>query len=263
MAATYVVYVDESGDEGFAFNTGSSEWFVLSAVITLRTTDLATVKLVDEVRSILEWPPKKPLHFRKLKHHQRVPFINLIASAHLKTISILVHKPSIKDPSRFQERYRLYFYAARLLFERVSWYCRDLTPPPAEGDGSAEIIFSNRAGMSYRELCDYIDHLKANSEQFSVAIDWAVIDSTKIVAFTPGRQMGLQIADAVASGLFYAVERRYGYTEERYVCMLKPAIYNRRSNYISYGLKFWPPEVLPLLRSEACYEWAKREFNLK
>jgi len=47
---TFVVYVDESGDEGFSFGRGSSEWFVLSAVIIKKANELETVKLVDRIR---------------------------------------------------------------------------------------------------------------------------------------------------------------------------------------------------------------------
>lgn len=52
MTATFVVYIDESGDEGFAFDRGSSAWFVLLAVIVKKTEELATVKLVDTVAGI-------------------------------------------------------------------------------------------------------------------------------------------------------------------------------------------------------------------
>jgi hypothetical protein len=44
MAASFVAYIDESGDEGFKFAKGSSEWFVLSAAITRKRFDVATVK---------------------------------------------------------------------------------------------------------------------------------------------------------------------------------------------------------------------------
>lgn len=47
---TFIAYVDESGDEGFSFGRGSSDWFVLAAVITKQNNDLETVKLVDRVR---------------------------------------------------------------------------------------------------------------------------------------------------------------------------------------------------------------------
>ena len=49
--ATFVAYIDESGDEGFALSSGSSQWFVLAAAILKRTVDLQECKLVDAVRS--------------------------------------------------------------------------------------------------------------------------------------------------------------------------------------------------------------------
>ncbi|MCD4686865.1 MAG: DUF3800 domain-containing protein [Anaerolineae bacterium] len=240
MSASFVVYIDESGDEGFSFAKGSSEWFVLSAVVTVKSTDLMVVKLVDRVRNVLQKPPKKPLHFRDLKHHQRVPYIDQISKASLRIVSVIVHKPSIREPETFQERYRLYFYSVRLLLERVSWYCRDFRPESDDGDGSAEIIFSNRSGMSYAEICKYLDLLK--SSPYDVRIDWGAVKSSQIKAYSSGRRMGLQIADAVASGFFYAVEKTsYGFTEDRYARQLKPVVYNRKGKYQGYGLKIWPP----------------------
>ncbi|MEP7292802.1 MAG: DUF3800 domain-containing protein, partial [Chloroflexota bacterium] len=174
MASSFVVYIDESGDEGFVFNEGqgSSHWFVLSAVITRKTTDLETVKLVDSVRQKLKRPDKEPLHFRKLKHEQRLPFVDEIAHAPLRVVSVLIHKPSIREQDNFRERFRLYFYGTRYLLERISWCCRDHRLTDDTGDGSAEIIFSNRGGMSYDELRDYIDKLK---DQDNVTIDWSVV----------------------------------------------------------------------------------------
>ena len=122
MASTFVAYMDESGDEGFRFGDGSSEWFVLSAVITRRATDFATVKLVDEVRRALGKPDRKPLHFKNLRHEHRLLYVDQVSRASLKTASVLVHKPSLQEPEKFRERYRLYFYATRYLLERVSWY---------------------------------------------------------------------------------------------------------------------------------------------
>jgi hypothetical protein len=87
------VYIDESGDEGFKFDLGSSEWFVLSAVITRAEHDMEAVKLVDEVRSLISSKdrrgarPRAQLHFRDLKHHQRVPYVGRISSGRLRAIS--------------------------------------------------------------------------------------------------------------------------------------------------------------------------------
>ena len=150
------------------------EWFVLSAVITAgRLTE--TVKLVDEARAALGEPPRKQLHFKDLRHEHRLLYVDRIARASLKTVSILVHKPALQEPEKFQERYRLYFYTTRYLLERVSWYCRDHRYASDGGDGSAEVIFSNRSGMSYAELCGYLDRLRS---RYNTSIAWDCPTST-------------------------------------------------------------------------------------
>ena len=77
----FVTYIDESGDEGFVFNSdgsGSSRWFVLSAVVTRRFKDLQMVECLRETRRVLGKAPKSPLHFSELKHEQRVPYIRRV-----------------------------------------------------------------------------------------------------------------------------------------------------------------------------------------
>jgi len=262
MNPTFVVYVDESGDEGFAFGKGSPDWFVLSAAITRKAKDLRVVKLVDRVRSQLGRPDKTALHFRDLKHEQRLPFVAEIAKADLRTVTVLVHKPSLKEPEKFQERYRLYFYAVRYLLERVSWYCRDHRTPHDAGDGSADLVFSNRSGMSYEEMKKYLKYLEANTGLFEVRIEWSVIKTEQIAAFSAGKRMGLLIADAVAGSFFYAVQpTQHGFTEGRYARMLKPVVYHREGRHLGYGLKFWPREVDEMLKSEEQIGWAKAIYQ--
>lgn len=239
MAASYVVYVDESGDEGFSFEGGASRWFVLSAVVLRKSNELTTVKLVDEVRTLLGRPEKKPLHFRDLRHEHRLPFLDRIGRAPLRAINVLVHKPSILEPETFREGNRLYFYAVRLLLERVSWLCRDRRRD-GDGDGTAEIVFSNRSGMSYEDLRAYLRLIAGQSTN----VHWESLRCDEIVAYSAGRRMGLQIADALASSFFKAVEpSRFGHTEDRYVRMLRPVVYRSQGIYRGYGVKIWPREA--------------------
>lgn len=256
MSATFVVYIDESGDEGFSFGKGSSDWFVLSAVITKKAHDIETVKLIDRVRGLLKKPEKKPFHFRDMKHEQRLPFIAEVAKADLRLVSVLVCKRLLKEPEKFQERYRLYFYAVRYLFERVSWYCRDHRSAHDIGDGSAELVFSNRSGMSYEEMQKYLQYLKDKTGPLDIKIDWTAIVLNQITAFSAGRRMGLQIADAVAGGFFYAVQpSAYGFREDRYARLLRPVVYHRHGAFIGYGVKLWPKESEDLVRTEKGFEW--------
>lgn len=246
MTASFTVYIDESGDEGFVFNPnerGSSRWLVLSAVVFRKSNDLEAVRIMREVRDKLGKEPKKALHFRELKHEQRVPYVRALGEAQIRTVSVLIHKPSIKEPERFQsESFRLYRYASRLLLERVSWLCRD-HHKEGEGDGTAEITFSNRSAMSYDDLRDYLGHLRKTAEAKEVSVDWNVVQPELVKAVNHDQKAGLQIADAVASGIYFAVNLNpYGEAEDRYLKLLAPTLYRHKKTVMGYGLKFWPED---------------------
>ena len=244
MTASFVAYVDESGDEGFKFlpqDQGSSRWFVLSALVIRKENDLQVVQLARQARELLKKDHKRPLHFRTLKHEQRVPLARLIGQAPVRTVNVLIHKPSIREPEVFQQQaYALYRYATRLLVERVSWLCRDQRRT-GEGDGTADMVFSNRSAMSYDELRQYLDKLKkGEAGKDDVRIDWNVVNPQRMHAVNHEQLAGLQLADAVASGVFFAVHRNpYGEVEDRYLRLMARTIYRRRGRAEGYGLKFW------------------------
>lgn len=260
---SFVAYIDESGDEGFVFSKGSSEWFILSAAIIRKHIELDTVKLVDEVRIKLNKPPKTPLHFRNIKHGQRLPYIHLISQAPLRIISVLIHKPSIIKPEIFLKGYRLYFYAVRLLIERISWLCRDhYIESVHPGDGFAELIFSNRTSISYDEMKDYLGLLQSKTEHLNVKISCGHVDLNNIKALPSAKRMGLQIADAIASSFFFGVEKSgYGFIEDRYARMLKPIVYCYNKQYLGYGLKFFPVDLDKIIEEHEHLKWIAEHYK--
>lgn len=245
MTIGFRVYIDESGDEGFKFDQpgkGSSRWFVLSAVVTRADEDLPAVKLVDRVRARLNKAPRAVLHFRSMKHEHRLPYVDEIGKAKLRTISVLIHKPSIREPEKFaSEPHLLYRYATRYLLERVSWLCRDCRRDPTH---VAKVLFSNRSCMSYDEIRGYLSRLRERTNEFGVRIDWSTIDPQKIESHTHDSLMGLQIADAVASSHYMACELSpQGFNEPRYAMMLSGVLYRHEKQSLGYGLKFWPRDA--------------------
>lgn len=262
MTASFTVYIDESGDEGFVFRPneqGSSRWLVLSAVVFRKRNDAQAVRLMADLRTRLGKDRLQALHFRHLRHEQRVPIARAIGEArYIRTVSVLIHKPSIAEPERFQsEAFRLYRYACRLLLERVSWLCRDKRRP-GEGDGTAEITFSNRSAMSYDDLRAYLGVLRQTAEAKDVRVDWSVIQQAQVRAVNHDQLAGLQLADAVASGLFYALNLNpYTEAESRYLDLLAPTFYRHKGRAMGYGLKFWPTDLralLPTLPHVAAFE---------
>lgn len=243
MTASFTAYIDESGDEGFKFlpgEKGSSRWLVLSAVVFRGSNALAPVRVLKSARELLNKPPKYALHFRELRHEQRVAYTGVIAKEKFLTVSVLSYKPDIPNPESFQqERNLLYKYLTRLLVERISWLARDHLKP-GDGDGTAQLIFSDRAAMSYEDLRTYIDLLyQQHAMGGDIRIHWPAIKTAQIQAVGHTKLAGLQVADAIASGLFYAVNlNQYGHSEPAYLHMLAPHIYRFKQQPIGYGLKF-------------------------
>jgi hypothetical protein len=248
---SFVAYVDESGDEGFKFGAGSSAWFVLSAVVIRATDDLTVVRLVDEVRDRFNqdrkpenrMPPRKPLHFRDLRHEQRKFYAGRLGAADVRTVTVLIHKPDLTSPETFQAGSRLYFYAVRMLSERISWYCRDHRRRDDPGDGSVRLVFSNRATLDYDELRGYLGRLEDNRDALKYGAAPGIVRADQVETHTPGRRMGLQLADAVASSYYFAVwTNPYGFTEDSYARLLLSRAYRGEGKLWGYGVKIIPRE---------------------
>jgi len=265
MTASFRAYIDESGDEGFKFRSSlgqqaSSDWFVLSAFITRKSTDLQTVKTIDSLRAEFKLNPKKHIHWKDLKHPEKVRYAQIISGLQARIVGVCVHKPSLLEPENFQQRYRLYFYAVRYLVERISWLARDNhNSDKWGGDGTVELIFSNRQGMSFAELKEYLALLQTKKKSgHDVQIEFELIPSSKIEVCTPGRSMGLQLADAAAGTFFNALERNnYGNTEPRYFQILSPILYRHLKTINGYGFKIMPREAFANVVKQEYLKWLK------
>jgi hypothetical protein len=255
---SFTVFVDESGCEGFTFRDhpqrGSSDWFVVSAVITMSANQAEIRGLADRIRENLKMEKQALLHWTDLSHERRVCAYSDMARANIRLISILINKREIKDVDTFtQARGRLYYYAVRLLLERVSWLCRDTAKKRLLSNPRAKVIFEHRKRLKHEDMVEYVRLLKQigpqdrwiAARQEDVRIDWNIIDPTRMETAQKRQYAGLQIADLVASGNRAAVEPgTYGMTEHRYAKMLVEKTYfiekQGKKNFESYGLKFFP-----------------------
>jgi len=92
--------------------------------------------------------------------------------------------------------------------------------------------------MNYQDFQNYMLVL----QKAATEIHWPVIDIPGIEAHDHGNRYGLQLADLVTSGLMAALEPDYyGNVEPRFARSLKPRVYCRNGNYMSYGTKMFPP----------------------
>lgn len=115
-----------------------------------------------------------------------------------------------------------------------------MRPQVPEGNGQVAIMFSRRGGMNYNDFRDYLTRLKNKGREGS-SIHWPVIDISAVDAQDHSRNASLQLADIVASSISSGLELdMYGNCEQRYAEILRPIIYRRDNNYLSYGIKILP-----------------------
>lgn len=259
MAHSFIAYIDEAGDDGLnpaKYRTpgrggGSSHWLTIGATVWRQSRDLDAVRWAKEIRDQLPQQKRhKPLHFKDLDHPQRVMAINGLCDRPMRALAVVANKPIIPEGT-YTQKHQLYHYMCRYLLERLSWLCRDLRPNVPEGDGRVKVVFSRRRAMNYDDFQAYIQRLKDAADP-EIRIHWPVIDIPAIEAEDHGKRFGLQLADLVMSGLTAALEPDfYGNVEPRFARMLKPVMYNRGGNYMSYGTKVVPaPEAIPFAEQQ-------------
>lgn len=245
MTHSFVAFIDESGDDGLgnfrlAGNRGgASKWLVISACIFRKVHEIDAVKWRDDISSLMPEKKSRDVHFYKMNHHQKLAAFQLMAALPIRAISVVSNKTTIGD-GIYDEKNQLYFYLTRYLIERISWLCRDMRRRVSEGDGRVKITFSRRGGMQYQDFRAYLERLKATQDQ-EINIHWPVIDITGIEALDHSRYASLQLADGIAHAFASGFEPdKYGNCEPRYAEILRRITYERKGNFLSYGVKVVP-----------------------
>lgn len=245
MSHSFHIYIDESGDDGMAnfrqpgSGGGASHWLVIGACVVRASRDHELVALRDSIKS--ECKPtssKRDIHFKDFNHNQKRRACQIIAGKPLRYLCVLGLK-NTPNAAPFTQKNQLYFYLTRYLIERVSWLCRDKRPSVTEGNGMARIMFSRRGGLNYDDFKDYMRNLRDKQQ---TEVYWPVIDVDSVVAQDHSRVAALQIADCGVSAVAAAIEPDpFGNVESAYLDELAANLYNRRGNFLSYGLKSLPP----------------------
>jgi Protein of unknown function (DUF3800) len=240
----YTAYIDEAGDEGFGKlaaggSEGQSRWLCVGACIVTRENDL---KLPGWRNDILAKFPKKKtrdLHFRELKHEQKIVVCQDISKLPIGVCVTLSHKitiPGSKWEATFKKKGYLYNWLLRWLLERVTTVClRD------GGFGSSiKIVFSRRANTDYQTMRDYFLLMKGEQEKMPQVrrIDFRLLDIDNMAVENHSKWAGLQIADCVTSAFFLALEpNAYGNYEQTYAKLLKDRlIKDRTGHYLNCGI---------------------------
>ena len=221
----YNVYIDESGDEGL--NRGS-KYFILTAVLVEKEKDLGICKCIDIIKEKLEINMKSQLHWNRVKGYpNKIMIMSDISEMDITIINIVIDTTKIS----FINSSDIYNHFSGYLYERICWFMRD-------NKALANINISSRGeNLSKNKLTLF---LKEHTDKFK--IDYSKIKSLKI--YPNSQKRLLQLADCCCSALGQALKYN-DKTHYKYILYLKEKIYHYCNNYIGYGLKYVPGNVIP------------------
>lgn len=260
MPASFVVYIDESGDEGFG--PKSREWFLMSAVIASKAVDRDIPVLVKEIKDKIGKKPGDELHFANLEHKRRLAVVNKIAESKLHAATVLIHKPSILDPKPLKGGRRLYLQMATLLMEQISTYCCEQYHHGSFGDGSAEVIFAQRQETKETQIREHFECIQKQGTASGFHIDWAKIKIDQVYVRPYRIRLGLQLADAVCGSFRAAVTVDYDCVDDGYAIKLKPIVYSSGGKHMGSGIRLWPESLDAMVQDNSHCGWLVQHYGV-
>lgn len=114
-----LVFVDESGDPGLKFGEGSSECFVVVAVI-FQTEEHAhaCIQTINNLRGELRMPAYREFRFSKSSSKIRMLFLRRVAGNNFRYLSFALNKTKVTGPG-YQYKDSLYKNTVKMLFENA------------------------------------------------------------------------------------------------------------------------------------------------
>ncbi|TDR87209.1 DUF3800 domain-containing protein [Enterovirga rhinocerotis] len=264
----YVAYIDESGDDGLRKiwpldSEGASEWLVLSAVVVRAERERDVLAWVKEIKEEIRHRQTPDLHFSRLSDDsKRLAVCQQIAKRDVRCFAVVSNKKNMRgyaNPRAAKVPARNWFYCwmCRLLLERVTSFCGHRNKIEKTPLSKLKFEFSERGGMSYSQFRAYLEWIKLQSKSDNLYLsrgdlDWSVVDTTLVESYNHRLRAGLQLADAVASAFYQAIDvRSNGTCKPEFAKALRPRMWQGDDGQIAErGLKampspLWRARLLP------------------
>lgn len=248
----YHAYIDEAGDEGLGklkaegVSGGQSRFFAIGAFLVAGENDAQLPQWRDDLVRAFPQRQKRDLHFRDLKHEQKVAVCHALAPKPFAGCVVLSFKPTIVDSPKysiFKQPQHLYNYLVRFTLERITSAVRRRAARENH-NASLMVTFSRRQGTDYDVMRQYLELIRDGKEKLPSigTIDWSVFDPANIRVENHAVRAGLQLADVVTSATYAAFEPGlYGHCEDGYCRALKDRYIRRNGVALNCGLTLIPP----------------------
>lgn len=217
----YIAYIDEAGDPGLSKvrpidENGASEWLVLSAVVMKASREEKVIEWVDKIRTDIGVTQRRDLHYRDLSPSRKMAVAAALAGLPIRAFAICSNKKNMRGhvntrAAKIPSQQWFYNWCVRLLLERVTAFCEHRT---TQDYGQRELIkieFSKRGGHHYSQTRAYHYYLGFQQEGDKIYLQKrqpvTKMLSTDLMEDHPHySRAGLQLADAVASAFYQAID---------------------------------------------------------
>lgn len=223
MEYSYVAYIDEAGDYGIrkvkpADINGSSEWFIMSAVVIDAAKERQVVDWIDQITEDARTIQRqmKVLHFKNLLPATKTMVCESVAKLPLRCFVVVSNKNNMRgyrnmSAEKVPSRNWFYCWISRILLERVTHYVKQRSYKDYGEMRKVKIEYSECGGVSYSQMSAYYEWLKMKSVANNLYLSrgdlaWETLDRNLLKVLPHKQRAGLQIADIVASAFFKACD---------------------------------------------------------
>jgi len=180
---TTIVFIDDSGDPGFKISKGSTEFFVIAAVIfddSLETEKTAVG--IKEARREMGFSDSVEFKFNKSSRKIREKFLRSVNKFNFRIRCIVVDKKEIRSPELRSKKESFYNYIIKMLLQHSN---ESILEASVKIDGSGNKVFRK----------SFIDYLRKqlNFKKFKVIKNCKLVNSKNNVL--------IQMADMVAGSI--------------------------------------------------------------
>lgn len=131
-----------------------------------------------------------------MKHDQRKFYVEQITKRPITMLSIIINKTSFAAGQSLMNEKHIYFYATGELLKLILSWCSEQNTENKKGDGTVQLVFSNRSSLNCEAISEYCEKLFALIPSYS-EMSAKHFRSSQVRALQ--HSAGLQIADALAS----------------------------------------------------------------
>jgi hypothetical protein len=249
---SYVAYIDESGDDGLRKvrpfdKNGSSEWFVLSALLFRAENDHVPLNVAKSIVKEFRNHQKPDIHFSDLNPAKKLVACDILGNTSSRAFVVASNKKNMqgyrnKKAENVPSRNWFYCWVTRLLLERLSHFVAKDSMERYGEYRKVKLVYSQRGGFSYSQLTAYYRWLKSRPLVLNQGpIYWECLDPELQEVRNHKSAAGLQLVDIVASSFFKAIDTCHtNGLDNQYAKALRKIMAKSDGVISGYGLKLMP-----------------------